>query len=409
MNKIKKTIWGICIILFANNYLSPAQTFCIPVFGDTIAHIDNFAFHTLVNIYSGASSSGYISYPDSLFTTSLNIGETYPITISNKYPSGNYGKFAAWIDYNNDSLFDNSELVHYDSISEYTTSGFVTIPNNNGFLGQRRLRVVSAFYPPTVTPCGNYISGEAEDYTVNIVSNQPDTQTYCMPFNPVNVDNFIIEDFHVGTLINNNSGSNGTNYILYDSILFSANLNLNTSYPVYVSKGSSLGSSGGFAIWIDLDDNGDFSLSENLFSAGPNLTFASGTIAIPNDSSFIGSRRLRVRAQFGLLPTDPCGLYAAGETEDYLVTITGNPTSILNYPPNSNSILIFPNPSHGDVNILSAKNIDEIKITNSLGQINYELKPNRENVFLQIANEGIYFVTITSGNKTATAKLIVTR
>ncbi len=409
MKKIIKTICGIYVFLFANNYLLSAQSFCIPSFTNTDVYIDNFAFHTLVNVYSGAAASGYISYPDSVFTATVNISETYPITISANYPSGIYGKFAAWIDYNNDSIFDNSELIHYDSISQYTTSGFVTIPNNTAFLGQRRLRVIYAWYPPTVTPCDNYTSGEAEDYLVTIASNQPDTQTYCMPFNPVNSDNFIIQDFHCATLINNSSGSNSTNYVLYDSSLFTANLNLNGSYPVYVSKGSPLGNAGGYAIWIDLDDNGDFSGAERLFYDGPALTSASGTITIPNDTSFIGSRRLRVRAQSGAVPADPCGLYAEGETEDYLVTITGNPSSVLTYSQQNNNVLIFPNPSHGDVNIFSSGKIDEIKITNSLGQVSHELKPAQKNIFFQIMNDGIYFVTIISGSETATAKLMVTR
>lgn len=66
---------------------------------------------------------------------------------------------------------------------------------------------------------------------------------------------------------------------------------------------------------------------------------------------------------------------------------------------------IFPNPSTGLVNIVSENTIDEITVTNLLGQTIYQAKANEKNVSLHIDKAGIYFVSIRSSNKMETQKL----
>lgn len=411
INIIMKTTKIVFALLafFFSSIVTFGQTPCIPSFSGTSIFIDNFAIHTLVNTYSGVDSTGYVSYPGTSFTTTLRIGNTYPITISTKYLSGITGNFAAWIDFNNDNVFVNSERIYYDTISPYTTSGFITIPNDTNFIGQRRLRVLNVWATTSLTPCGNYSNGEAEDYLINI-SNQPDTHSYCIPFNPVDMDNFIIDDFHLHTLTNNNSGSNYLNYILYPDTVFTTNLEIGNSYSLSVSKDVMAGNSGGFAMWIDLNDDGEFSNSERLFHAGSGLYYASGLITIPNDTSFVGKRRLRLRSQWANEPTNPCGLYSAGETEDYVINIvSSNTTSISSYSDNSNDVFVYPNPSNGVVNIHSLKTIDEITITNLLGEVFYQSRPSQNDISFQIDSEGIYLVLITSENNKTIKKLSIMR
>jgi len=71
------------------------------------------------------------------------------------------------------------------------------------------------------------------------------------------------------------------------------------------------------------------------------------------------------------------------------------------------NVIVYPNPSNGGINIANTNNIDEIKVTDMLGQIVYEAKPNTENTILKIDNSGIYFITITSGTVTSTKKVII--
>jgi hypothetical protein len=68
---------------------------------------------------------------------------------------------------------------------------------------------------------------------------------------------------------------------------------------------------------------------------------------------------------------------------------------------------VFPNPSAGQINIRCSQDIDEIKITNLLGQVIYQSKVEEKNLPLQINESGIYFVSVTTNNKVLTKKLVV--
>jgi hypothetical protein len=76
----------------------------------------------------------------------------------------------------------------------------------------------------------------------------------------------------------------------------------------------------------------------------------------------------------------------------------------------SNTLLnIFPNPSNGNINILCSRNIDEIKITDVLGQVIYQLNVKENRLLLNIRDSGIYFISATIGREVTTKKLIVAK
>jgi hypothetical protein len=86
-------------------------------------------------------------------------------------------------------------------------------------------------------------------------------------------------------------------------------------------------------IWIDLNDDGDFIdpgelvyQSPTVFSYNP-FTTVSGSIVIPCPP-FEGNKRLRVSMieTSTLTNLSPCGLYAYGETEDYLINVITMPS-----------------------------------------------------------------------------------
>ncbi|HEX7413475.1 MAG TPA: T9SS type A sorting domain-containing protein, partial [Bacteroidia bacterium] len=66
-------------------------------------------------------------------------------------------------------------------------------------------------------------------------------------------------------------------------------------------------------------------------------------------------------------------------------------------------------PSNGSITIAGTNNIDEIKVTDMLGQIVYEEKPQFLNTTLQIGNAGIYFISITTGKEINIRKILVTK
>lgn len=393
-----------------SSVFSFGQNYCFPNFflADNPI-INNFAFHTLVNSNSGHNASGNAFFPSSTFTTKVALGKTYPITITNEYPAGPSGKFAAWIDYNNDGIFGDDEIILYDDISEWTTSRQVTIPNINSCIGKRRLRVISGWQLPDdiLTPCGNYGSGESEDYEINIVASMPDTISYCMPFPSMPDGVFIIDNFSIDNLVNSKSGYSSNGYTFYPRSQFSVNLVAGLSYPVNIYNGISAGVPGGFSIWVDLNDDGNFTDLERMFHAGPNLYTATGTLTIPDNASLVGLHRLRVRSEWGEIPIDPCGLSRGGETEDYVINVLRKPTSVTDFDRSSFEAKVFPNPSIGRVNIIATNIIDQVSITDLYGQLIYSSNPNQEQTSFELNNSGIYFVTVSSLGISKTSKLIV--
>ncbi|MCJ8268521.1 MAG: GEVED domain-containing protein [Psychrosphaera sp.] len=103
-------------------------------------------------------------------------------------PGGNYTEhWAAWIDYNNDGVFDdNSEKVLTGVSGKGSVTGDIIIPP--GYDGQQlRLRIAMKYGSEASSACGAVGDGEVEDYTVTITaasggSNLPDA---CATQSPV--------------------------------------------------------------------------------------------------------------------------------------------------------------------------------------------------------------------------------
>lgn len=92
---------------------------------------------------------------------------------------------------------------------------------------------------------------------------------------------------------------------------------------------------------------------------------------------------------------------------DVLTAKLDNTTGTFTPFASSNTINIFPNPASGPITITSPDIITEIKITNTLGQLIYQAKPNEKNVLVRLLNEGLFFVAVTTHEKTDTRKIIV--
>ncbi len=71
------------------------------------------------------------------------------------------------------------------------------------------------------------------------------------------------------------------------------------------------------------------------------------------------------------------------------------------------TISVYPNPTNGQFNITSSINIDELKISDVLGQVVYRAKPDDKNVVVQLERDGLYFVSVTMGEQHVTRKLVV--
>lgn len=159
------------------------------------------------------------------------------------------------------------------------------------------------------------------------------TGTYCIPTLstgctfPDIITNVTIAGINRTSTCDNTSGSNG--YSLFTTP--TGSIVAGSSGNAYsVSTGGDIE---GAAAWIDYNRNGVFEASENIFNglAGTNPATYSGTFSVPA-GAFNGTTRMRVRCMFNVNPGagGACTGATWGETEDYLVTITGG-SDMLSY------------------------------------------------------------------------------
>lgn len=104
-------------------------------------------------------------------STNLIIGEseTLVVDFTNLNDSYNIG---AWIDWNRDGDFDDTNELVINCVNAGTGnsqySNTITTPTT-AELGTTRLRIRLLFNGDLCDACGDYISGETEDYTVNVL------------------------------------------------------------------------------------------------------------------------------------------------------------------------------------------------------------------------------------------------
>ena len=73
------------------------------------------------------------------------------------------------------------------------------------------------------------------------------------------------------------------------------------------------------------------------------------------------------------------------------------------------SINIYPNPGTGQIKLVSASIVDELKILNVTGQIISYRTPRKKEFSLEFGSPGIYFIQITSSGRMVVRKIIVYR
>lgn len=163
-----------CIVTCTNSGFSDISTplrvdymatcYCTSNATSTVdSYIGNVTFNTINN--SSTACTGYTDFTG--VSTTVYPGMSYTLTITKGTCSGTYtGRFAAWIDWNLNGVFDASELVLSDgAASNGPVSVSVTVPVD-ATVGTARMRCI--FRESTTVPseCGTYSYGETEDYSI---------------------------------------------------------------------------------------------------------------------------------------------------------------------------------------------------------------------------------------------------
>jgi hypothetical protein len=189
---VSSVTWFRCVVTCAGNSgtSSPVQvtlSACIPTMtygctdGDVIARV---ILNTLDNNSGTGCPSGTLGYSNyttnAALTTTLQPSTSYNCIVYAGQYAANY---AAWIDYNDNFVFEASERIGY-TLSTVAGSGFVGVLGSSASFpvtlactppaGQHLLRIREVYNQTsgvTITPCGNnegFGYGEIEDYMITI-------------------------------------------------------------------------------------------------------------------------------------------------------------------------------------------------------------------------------------------------
>ncbi|MGB3075546.1 MAG: GEVED domain-containing protein [Chitinophagales bacterium] len=138
--------------------------------------------------------------------------------------------------------------------------------------------------------------------------------------------NDFIDNFTFNTLSNLATGCNGNvdNYINYvPAGELTTTVMVGGTYDLTVQSGQQWPQ--GFGVWIDYNNDGSFGGTDEFVYASPGfaITVFSGTVLIPNNPSYVGQHRMRVRCFYNSTVTaaEYCSEFTYGEIEDYTITI----------------------------------------------------------------------------------------
>ncbi|MBI1307521.1 MAG: DUF5011 domain-containing protein [Bacteroidetes bacterium] len=162
-------------LLLASTHIAVGQSYCasgasttydskcdrVRIQGNTLS-LDNKSNPTTCETYSDFTS---------FVAVDLTAGQDYTIILTNGTCGGAYTRYGnAWIDYNQDGVFDTWEMLGKGNVGSSTT-GYEHVINFkvpcNIKSGNTRMRCI-VIEGTATNPCGSYTYGETEDYTVNL-------------------------------------------------------------------------------------------------------------------------------------------------------------------------------------------------------------------------------------------------
>ncbi|KAA3621251.1 MAG: hypothetical protein DWQ02_28080, partial [Bacteroidetes bacterium] len=129
--------------------------------GNNELHITNV---TIANVNNSTSDNAYYTLFNDV--VNLELGQTYSVSVSGA-PGWADNDYAAWIDYNGDAVFDQSESLGLVEQNNSTATAMFTVPASAVTTKQLRLRVRLSYWGNDPSPCGNTF-GEVEDYPVQV-------------------------------------------------------------------------------------------------------------------------------------------------------------------------------------------------------------------------------------------------
>ncbi len=378
------------------------------------------------------TQSAWIGLSDHVLEGSFEWVNGDPITYTNWYPGqpNNYNNNQDYVEIMNSGEWNDQ----YNYYSLYFIMEVPNCINLQQISGPQKGDLLVAGNQYTVEYMATDLCGNSETCSFTITAEADNTtKDYCES-QGLNALDYFITRVRFGQLDNISASDNG--YADYTSI-GCATIEPNQSYALYLTPSANQQDRIYWRVWIDYNLDGDFYDANEMVAYGSGITTVSGIISMPT-LLYGGESRMRVIMSPVDYPSDPCGDYSLGETEDYCVLITNVDTSnlgekdleLVNRNRNTDtnatlltvessldqSIDLFPNPASDMItmriehtDILEAITLNDavgrtIKIW-SKNEITGEIRYNIANL-----ESGIYFVQFhDKQGKSNIKKLIVSR
>jgi len=230
-------------------------------------------------------------------------------------------------------------------------------------------------------------------------------------------------DFNTGTTlvnfntINNPTPSNKEN-AYNDFTDISTQVVIGETYDMTININTDGNYICGTLVWIDWNQNCSFDDPGEEYDLGAALNVADGItnnsplgITVPDDAA-LGETIMRVSTRYEVYP-EACGIDFDGEVEDYTVIVTDELSTSSNEL--ADSFAIYPNPNQGEFTVsLRSENPSPIDINvfditgRRIFNQSYEYQHDfSQNLRLNQAQAGVYFVKVSNGNNNVTKKVIV--
>ena len=228
--------------------------------------------------------------------------------------------YAVWIDWNQDSVFDSDERILGGFGTHGVRSTNIIVPED-AVEGITRMRIVTVKHPDTYEVCGYLDSGEVEDHTVVIQSDD----YYCSNFGQSTYYEWI-EKLHLNSqniVTGNNEGYlNATCGYFWPSVYNNQSYNL-ICYPGF--SGAQFDER--WKVFIDWNQDEDFNdLGEMIIDTITDWKFYA-PFTVPSDVQ--GMVRMRVSMGYPYTTYNaPCGEIAYGEVEDYRLFVRPSSSSM---------------------------------------------------------------------------------
>lgn len=352
-------------------------------------YISNVNF---ADIENSSSCDNYSNYTEIVANVKQNIRYKLDVSIGR---FNNNDKVMAWIDWDKNGLFNNSNEEYKLSFNNNIASVYINIPTNID-ADEYKMRIKLS-YNNTPSPCSEEDYGETEDYIIRIALPE-----YCTP-NSSSADKYEYINSVSFSDINNSSSHSS-----YSDYKIEAQVEKTKTYAISV-KINKHDISDFVTTWVDWNKNGNFrEANEEYILKHSNNGIYTSEINIP---SFIdtGITKMRIRVAYNTKPS-PCGNNIYGETEDYIINITEASSSKRNKDI-SLRLRISPNPIKEKCNIYIDGNTSSklnIIISDIQGkQVFYETTNSHE-IDLSVLKTGVYIIkVIDDENNIFTDKILI--